>query len=122
MRDLGWLFNSLSLESAQDLAEYPEVMRSVINYGLPSFAGRMISSVDPIVAAAELRQVVELFEPRLRNVRVRPLEADEGRNDGTLEFAIEAELWGQPTSQQLQLRTWIDMVSGDIAIEEARGT
>jgi type VI secretion system protein ImpF len=122
LRDLGWLFNSLNLESAQDLAEFPQVIDSVLNYGLPSFAGRMISSVNPVEAAAQLRQAVELFEPRLRSVRVRPLEADEGRNDGTMEFAIDAELWGQPTSQHLQLRTWIDMLSGDISVEEARGT
>jgi type VI secretion system protein ImpF len=122
LRDLGWLFNSLNLESAQDLADFPQVNNSVLNYGLPSFAGRMISSINPTEAAAELRRTVEFFEPRLRNVRVRPLAADEAHNDGTLEFAIEAELWGQPTSQHLQLRTWIDMVSGDIAIAEARGT
>ncbi|HTV77329.1 MAG TPA: type VI secretion system baseplate subunit TssE [Steroidobacteraceae bacterium] len=121
LRDLGWLFNSLNLDSTQDLGPFAEVPTSVLNYGLPSFAGRMVSSINPTEAAAELRRTVECFEPRLRNVRVRPLEADEAHTDGTLEFAIEAELWGQPHPQHLQLRTWIDMVSGDIAIAEARG-
>jgi type VI secretion system protein ImpF len=122
LRDLSWLFNSLNLESAQDLQDYPEVVDSVLNFGLPSFAGRMISSIDPLEAAEQLRRTVEYFEPRLRAVRVRHLAADEVRTDGTLEFAIEAELWGQPSSQHLELRTRIDMVSGDLSISEARGT
>ena len=33
LRDLGWLFNSLNLESAQDLDEVPEVACSVLRRG-----------------------------------------------------------------------------------------
>lgn len=119
-RDLGWLFNSLSLESSQDLADFPAVAASVLNFGLPSFAGRMSSSIDPTQAAEQLRRTVELFEPRLRSVRVTPRPSDESESDGTLEFTIEAELWGQPVSQHLELRTKIDMLSGDISVQEAR--
>jgi predicted component of type VI protein secretion system len=56
-------------------------------------------------------------------VRVTPQRSEQARadQDGTLEFTIEAELWGQPTSQHLQLRTRIDTLSGDISVQEARG-
>jgi type VI secretion system protein ImpF len=137
-RDIGWLFNSLSLDSSQDLAEFPEVASSVLNFGLPSFAGRMTSSIDPLAAAEQLRKTIELFEPRLRSVRVRPRDpgqqAEEranlppGRRGGQheqeaiLEFTIEAELWGQPTFQHIELHTKIDTLSGDITIAEPRGT
>jgi type VI secretion system protein ImpF len=120
-RDLGWLFNSLNLESAQDLDAYPQVVSSVLNYGLPSFAGRMTSSIDSNLAAEGLRRAIEQFEPRLRAVRVRPRERVEGEDDGTLEFTIDAELWGQPVSQHLELRTKIDVMTGDISVTEARG-
>jgi type VI secretion system protein ImpF len=121
-RDLGWLFNSLSLGSSQDLSAFPAVASSVLNFGLPSFAGRMASSIDPLLAAEQLRRTVELFEPRLRAVRVTPSATERHEeNDGTLEFTIEAELWGQPTSQHLELRTKIDMLSGDIEVVEPRG-
>jgi type VI secretion system protein ImpF len=118
LRDLGWLFNSLSLESAQDLDAVPEVASSVLNYGLPSFAGRMASSIDPMESAERLRRAVELFEPRLSSVRVRPQPPTEQDNDGTLEFTIEAQLWGYPASQQLELHTKIDTMTGDIAVTE----
>lgn len=121
-RDLRWLFNSMNLASSEDLAPFPEVAASVLNYGLPSFAGRMTTSIDIGDAAERLRRAIELFEPRLREVRVSPRRSEEERadRDGTLEFTIEAELWGQPVSQHLELHTRIDTVSGDISVQEAR--
>jgi type VI secretion system protein ImpF len=120
LRDLGWLFNSLNLESYQDLDSVPQVASSVLNYGLPSFAGRMASSIDPMESAERLRRAVELFEPRLSSVRVRPDAATQEESDGTLEFTIEAQLWGYPMSQQLELHTKIDTMTGDIAVTEGR--
>jgi type VI secretion system protein ImpF len=122
-RDLRWLFNSLNLAASQNLDSYPEVSSSVLNYGLPSFAGRMTPSIDPLEVAEELRRAIEQFEPRLRGVRVTPQRSDEPQadRDGTLEFRIEAELWGQPVAQHLELRTRIDTLSGDISLQEARG-
>jgi len=119
LRDLGWLFNSLNLDATQDLAAVPHVASSVLNYGLPSFAGRMTSSIDPVESADRLRRAVELFEPRLSAVRVKP-EPREDDNDGTLEFTIEAQLWGHPSPQQLELHTKIDTMTGDIAVTEGR--
>jgi type VI secretion system protein ImpF len=119
LRDLGWLFNSLNLESAQDLDAVPQVASSVLNFGLPSFAGRMASSIDPIESAERLRRAVELFEPRLSSVRVKPEPAAHD-SDGTLEFTIDAQLWGYPMSQQLELHTKIDTMTGDIAVTEGR--
>jgi type VI secretion system protein ImpF len=120
LRDLGWLFNSLNLESYQDLDSVPQVASSVLNYGLPSFAGRMASSIDPLESAERLRRAVELFEPRLSSVRVRPDVVTQEESDGTLEFTIEAQLWGYPMSQQLELHTKIDTMTGDVAVTEGR--
>jgi type VI secretion system protein ImpF len=120
LRDLGWLFNSLNLESWQDLASMPQVVSSVLNFGLPSFAGRMASSIDPLDSAERLRRAVELFEPRLSMVRVRPQPPASDDSDGTLEFTIEAQLWSYPTPQQLEVHTRIDIMTGDITVSEGR--
>jgi type VI secretion system protein ImpF len=122
LRDLTWLFNSLSLEASQDLDPFPCVSDSVLNYGLPSFAGCMISSIDPLQAAEQLRRAVERFEPRLRSVRVRPTPPvhEAARDTGAvLEFMIEADLWGQPVAQRMELTTRIDTLSGDISVQLA---
>jgi type VI secretion system protein ImpF len=120
-RDLGWLFNAVSLDSEQDMSDLPYVASSVLKYGLPAFAGRMASSIDQAQAADRLRRAIELFEPRLSNVRVLPRPREEDKEDGALEFTIEAELWGQPVSQHLQLRTKIDLMTGDISLADDRG-
>jgi type VI secretion system protein ImpF len=120
LRDLGWLFNSLNLGSSQDLESVPHVASSVLNYGLPSFAGRMASSIDPMESADRLRRAVELFEPRLSAVKVKPQPPADNDSDGTLEFTIEAQLWGHPAPQQLELHTKIDTLTGDIAVTEGR--
>jgi type VI secretion system protein ImpF len=126
LRDLQWLFNSLSLDASQDLDALPEVERSVLNYGLPPFAGRDVSAIDALEAAGRLRRAVEYFEPRLRGVRVTPRSGAAGKGsrgggDGTLELTLEAELWGQPVSQQLTLRTRIDTLSGDVSVLDGPG-
>jgi type VI secretion system protein ImpF len=120
-RDLGWLFNSVNLDSAEDLTPFPEVASSVLNFGMPSFAGRMTSSIDLNDIAQRLKRTIELFEPRLSGVRVSAEPAREGGDDGTLQFAIEAELWGQPVSQHLRLRTTIDVITGDVVLKETGG-
>jgi type VI secretion system protein ImpF len=120
LRDLGWLFNSLNLDSCQDLSSLPHVSASVLNFGLPSFAGRMASSIDPAQSAERLRRAVELFEPRLSSVRVKPQVSDAEVSDGTLEFTIDAQLWGYPAPQQLELYTKIDTMTGDISVTEGR--
>jgi type VI secretion system protein ImpF len=120
-RDLGWLFNAVNLDSEQDLSAVPHVAASVLNFGLPSFAGRMASSIDPAKAADRLRRAIELFEPRLRGVRVQPRARSDESDAGALEFLIEAELWGQPVSQHLELRTKIDLMTGDVSLVDERG-
>jgi len=118
-RDLAWLLNSASLDTVQDLKRYPQVARSVLNYGMPSFAGTALHAVDVKQTAKRIREVIELFEPRLSRVQVVP-EVDESRKDETtIAFRIDAELWGQPSPQHLVLKTRIDVESGDISIGES---
>lgn len=117
-RDLAWLLNSASLDSIEDLKRYPHVARSVVNFGMPSFAGTALHAVDVKVTARRIREVIELFEPRLSRVQVTP-ETDESRKDEmTIAFRIDAELWGQPAPQHLVLKTRIDVESGDISVGE----
>jgi type VI secretion system protein ImpF len=125
LRDLTWLFNSLSIEASLDLDPVPCVRASVLNFGMPSFAGRTISSIDPMQAAEQLRRAIELFEPRLRAVRVRPTQpVHEARRDtgAVLEFTIDAELWGQPVAQHMEITTRIDTTNGQVSLRQTHGT
>jgi type VI secretion system protein ImpF len=118
LRDLSWLLGTISLDTSEDLTAWREVERSVLNYGLPSVAGLDSGNFDPVLAAKRLQSSIERFEPRLTKVRVTP-EFDSTRVDmHALKFRVEAQLWGQPTPQQLLLRTQIDVESADVVITD----
>jgi type VI secretion system protein ImpF len=118
LRDLGWLFNASGIDDVVDLAPFPEVRRSVVNFGLRSLAGRAVTSIDPLDVARRIRDAIRFFEPRLSGVRVTPETSDRGELGVTISFLVEAELWGQPMAQQLSLRTSIDTDTGDVVVAD----
>ncbi len=113
-RDLTWLLNTTHLAALQDLSEQPEVQRSVLNYGMPDFAGRTASSVDVRAMERLIVKVIADFEPRLlkSSVKVRVVPDPDKMNHNAMSFQIEAELWAQPLPLRLFLRTEIDLESG----------
>ena len=121
LSNLSSLLNTVSLDVIQNLEHYPHVARSVLNYGMPSFAGRSVHSVDPAETARRMREAIEVFEPRLTRVQVIPETEDNSVGGVMLNFRIEADLWGFPVSQQLLINTSIDMESGDVVLGDLSG-
>ena len=123
LRDLNWLFNSSNLAAVQDLDDYPEVARSVLNYGMPSFAGHTISGVDVLEIERLLRQAICDFEPRMvrRTIKVR-LDVDEQQmSHNAMTFDIEGELWADPIPIQIYLKTELDLEAGDMKVYDYSG-
>ncbi|PWG63293.1 type VI secretion system baseplate subunit TssE [Spiribacter halobius] len=118
MRDLAWLLNTGHLASLVPLEAYPQIRRSVLNYGIPELAGTTISGADVEQIAAAIRGAIEVFEPRLRDIRVTPQAGEAGRGN-TLAFLIEADLWGQPSPQHLSLRTELDLEAAAVTVRGA---
>lgn len=120
-RDLGSLLNSMSLDTSTELERYPEVRNSVLNYGMPSLAGRSVASIDGQKTAARIQEVIRRFEPRLTRVHVTRDTEREGAVEHQLCFRIEAMLWGQPAPQKIVLRTRIDPETGDVSVADSGG-
>jgi type VI secretion system protein ImpF len=121
IRDLQWLLNSTDLATVQDLSAYPQVIDSVLNYGLPDLAGKNVSALSAEVLERDLRRAIQRFEPRIlpQSLRIRAV-VDEGRMaQNAILFDIEGELWGQPLPQQLYLKTEIDLESGAFEVSDA---
>lgn len=117
-RDLRWLLNSMSLDTTEELSRYPEVERSVLNFGMPALAGRAMSSIDAKSTAERIAVAIRCFEPRLSKVRVTPEKRAYGSHEFALEFRIEADLWGQPAPQHLLMNTRIDLDTGQVSLGE----
>jgi type VI secretion system protein ImpF len=121
LRDLSWLLNSVRFGASEDLSGCPFVENSVLNYGVPAFAGDSITHIGIAETEDAIREAILRFEPRLlRNtVKVRLLEeslSEDSHNCIALE--IEAELWCQPVPLQMYMKTELDLEIGAVRISE----
>jgi len=117
LRDVSWLLNSDSMETVVDLTEYPEVAKSVLNYGIKDLAGRVVAGVNVTEIEKGLKQAVNNFEPRImaNSLNVHVFKSDK-MDQQALSFDIEADLWAQPLPLHLYLRTEINKITGDISL------
>lgn len=119
-RDLETLLNTRrSPEAVGD--EFPELRRSVFNYGLPDISS--MSRDAPATRSRLLRFVAEsiaLFEPRLANVTVS-LAEDNTAVRPELHFTIEALLRMDPNPEQVLFDTHLDQTSGAVAMSGGDG-
>lgn len=110
----------LGFETPQDrIADFPHVRRSVINYGVPSFSGRSITDFDLAALAKELREVIAVFEPRLKRDSIR-VKVSQGDRTG-MQIEVDATLMLSPVPERLRLSTMIDLDNGraTTAVEDA---
>ena len=129
-RDIEALFNTERLEArfllteaearrtvapADLLADFPGVRKSVVNYGVPAFAGRTGTDFDKENLARELRELLAVFEPRLKRETIR-VKIQFGTGAG-LRIDIDATLMTVPVPERLRLLTSIDLDTGSAATE-----
>jgi type VI secretion system protein ImpF len=123
LRDLAWLLNCTNLASVEDLDPYPQVANSVLNFGMPALGGITASSILPAEMERRLRQVILAFEPRIlrETLRVRfTVDRDLMAHNAVI-FEIEGELWAQPVSQRIFLRTEVDLELGAVKVTDFTG-
>lgn len=120
LRDVAWLLNTTNLAEPNLSERYPQVAKSVVNYGLPDLAGLTASAVKIGELESLVRQAVLDFEPRIirDTLQVRAHGADE-MNHNALVFEISGELWAQPVPLELFLKTEIDLENGEFLVIES---
>ncbi|MEC5386828.1 type VI secretion system baseplate subunit TssE [Uliginosibacterium sp. H3] len=122
LRDLTWLLNASRPTARDGLADWPEVERSVLNYGMPSFSGETASSLDVSDVEKAIREALIQFEPRIipGTLRVIANQSDNIMDwHNIVSVSIEAMVWAQPVPLQLMLRTQLDLESGLIEVSDA---
>jgi type VI secretion system protein ImpF len=117
LRDLVWLLNSSAHLDPDDAAEFPEIAKSVLNYGIRDLCGMTASHVDPADVERMLQEAIKRFEPRVlpRTLKVVAVAAP-GSSPCAVSFEIRGDLWAQPTPEPLFLRTDVDLDTGHCAL------
>jgi len=91
-RDLGWLLNANNQDTVIDAELYPNVINSVLNFGVRDVSGDFSTS-----KRAELMR---------------------DASETLIEFDIHADMWAQPVPLELFLRSQIDLVTGHVQLEQ----
>ena len=115
-RDLERLLNTrrIAVEPEESLQE---VNRSVYIYGLPDFTAMGLASrPEKVKLLRSLQATIKMFEPRLTNVRIVPLEVP-GVKTNTLRFRIEALLLMDPAPEQISFDTFLDLTRSECRIQ-----
>ena len=118
LRDLAWLLNTSTLDTSQNLDDYPLVSHSVVNYGIFDWVGTTLSSADIPEIQRQIRQAIWDFEPRIlpESVVIKIAVSENQMNHNAMTFDIEGELWAQPLPLRLYLRTELDLETGNMEI------
>lgn len=94
-RDLEWMLNTRAAQP-EHIGRYPELLRSLLNYGLPDFNNVLLGSEEHRLAfRAEVQAAIERLEPRLRRIQVE-LSPAGTEHDRTLHLTIAALLMVEP--------------------------
>jgi type VI secretion system protein ImpF len=121
MRDLGWLLNAQGIASSQDVAHYPGVAESVLNFGFSDLAGKSASNVDVGRIERLMADSIRAFEPRILpgTLRVRAVQAGETSGQhNAITFIVEGDLHAHPVPERLYLRTELDLEAGKVNVSE----
>jgi type VI secretion system protein ImpF len=121
IRDLGWLLNSVALEVCVDLDRYPEVRRSVLNFGLPDMSGHTSSNVDVRTLETAIRSAIQLYEPRIirNSLKVKVHTDPDAMSHNSMIFEISGAVFGQPSPFQVVLQSELDLECGDFQLKES---
>ncbi len=116
-RDLTELLNTR--QSHEGLPpEFDELHRSILAYGLPD-----LTSLDAVTPEERrqigrlIERIIELFEPRLRDVRATILNLSETR-ERTIRFRVDARLCLDP-APEVAFDTILELSTGRYAIQSS---
>jgi type VI secretion system protein ImpF len=121
-RDLEWLLNSRRICDPPDEG-LKELNKSAYVYGLPDLSAlTMAASGDRNKLVRQILATINLFEPRLANVRLVVVEApDSAKKD--VRLRVEAMLRMDPVPEPITFDTVIELKSGNCHLtggEDAR--
>lgn len=128
LRDLSWLFNttrpepevaSMRTSEIEMWRPHEAARRSVLNFGMPAFAGITKSRLDKPAMEALIRQAITTFEPRIdaKSLQVT-IQVDPQHHHNTLQLTIRGQMWAQPVPLELLFAADLELETGDTQVRD----
>lgn len=120
LRDMSWLLNTENFESSVDLDDFPEVQKSVLNYGVPTLSGTVLDSVNLKRLERQVADAMATFEPRVLpgSVKITARFTSSIMSSKSLFLEISGDLWAQPVPQRLILQTEFELDTATVNVKE----
>lgn len=122
LRDLQWLLNCANLEAQLPLKSFSHTQASVLNFGIPSYAGSKFTQSDLQHVADSIKTAVLQFEPRIipSTLEVKIIrDVEDAALCGQPLFRIEASLWFEPYPIELVIRALWDSENGSMKLYDS---
>jgi type VI secretion system protein ImpF len=116
-QDLELLMNTISLDSALDLSAFPEVARSILNFGLPDLTRHSVDDRMLEALARDIELAIHRFEPRLASNTI--VVSREGLlEEGALKvrFVVRADLICDPARVPVEFIADVDIDTAKVQI------
>jgi type VI secretion system protein ImpF len=117
-REINWLLNTTNLGATTDLDPYPEVKSSVLNYGVPDLAGKVLTKRVIQARAREIREAIINFEPRMdpTHLDVEPISTLERENAVT--FLIRGDITAAVQAMPVEFKTDVEVDTASVVVRE----
>jgi len=116
-RDLESLLNT-RFHISEPGDEFPELEKSLLNYGLPDLATVNIIDIDKrLEFTRALEKTLRYFEPRFKSVKVSFLDRADN-TDRTLRFRIDAVIYADPLPESVVFDSIFESVTRTVNVKE----
>ncbi|EAQ25784.1 MULTISPECIES: type VI secretion system baseplate subunit TssE [unclassified Roseovarius] len=117
-RDLAWLLNTSDNSTMIDVDKYPNVARSVLNFGIREVAGDYSTAERAELIRKSIVGAIRTFETRIHPDSVAvALRVGQESGGSIVTFDIRADMWAQPMPMELYLRSQVDVTTGELELE-----
>jgi type VI secretion system protein ImpF len=118
LRELNWILNTTNLGSIQNLKPYPEVATSVLNYGVPDMAGKLLQRRAIETRAREIKQAIRRFEPRIAPQRLEVTATAKDAKPNAVTFVIRADVTSAVMALPVEFKTDVEIDTGSATLRE----
>ncbi|WP_380180330.1 type VI secretion system baseplate subunit TssE [Kalamiella sp. sgz302252] len=121
LRDLQWLLNCINNEAQHDLSLFPQVQRSVFNFGIAPLAGKRMSDIEWQDMQSKLTEAILNFEPRILpdDLEVRCLSTIKSLDlHNVISIEIKGRLWCVPWPLAFLYQTDLDLENGNFELKD----
>ncbi|MFT7058034.1 MAG: type VI secretion system protein ImpF [Pseudorhodobacter sp.] len=117
-RDLSWLLNTFDNSTLVDPDRYPNVINSVLTFGVQEVAGEFSTVERTKKIRSSIHKAILKFEPRIIAGSLDVILRDADSSAQTVvTFDIAADMWAQPLPMELYLRSEVDITTGELRLE-----